>query len=591
MNILLGLTDNKDIMIIQALLLLESRSVSIDEVHYIRTAGDAVNENVKRFYGDKNIKYSLSQLYNNGILKSEHDYLIQEDELFKWYVQKSKISTNIYVFIGGGHKLHSLALQRCAFLFGAQDVFHMFVNVIRDEEPKSVEEIKLAIATESILYASLGEESGWPALRNLTNSMNIDGKLIRNLTQKIGNRTIGQINEYPFESITLLPSAAISWLNEAANENDSYFIMRLPKVELHCHLGGFATFGEELKDVREAADETYNIGPIKEIGLPKKWPITEEICPLDKYMKLGDNNGSYILKNIGCLKRQVELLYDHFISQNIGYAEVRCSPFNYASNEFTGLDILQIIQGHFDSQMAEAKKIKDFWCHVNLIIIATRTDNGDTKKIEDHLELARVAESNSKIEGKCKIVGVDLAGFEQPSTRPSYYNAQFTPIHKKGMALTIHAGENDDSEAIWDAVFKLNTRRIGHALHLFQDQNLLKSVINRKIGIEMCPFANYQIKGYKPMKDVDAIYPLIDYLRKGAAVTINTDNIGISAANLTENFVHAVRMNPELTRMEILQIIRNGLEQSFIDISLRNILIQKFNERIFNLIIQNSLSN
>lgn len=588
MNILLGLTDNKDIMIIQALLLLESRSVSIDEVHYIRTASDSVNEDITRFYSDKNIKFSVSHLYNNGILKSEQDYLTQEDALFKWYVQKSKISTNIYVFIGGGHKLHSLALQRCAFLFGATDVFHMFVNVRRDEEPKTIEEIRLALEGESILYASLGKESGWPALLNLTSSMEINGNIIRNITQKIGNRSIGQINEYPFESITLLPSTAITWLNDAATEDDVDFILHLPKVELHCHLGGFAAFGEDLIKVREAADDTNTIGPIKDIGYPDHWPMPYAICPLDTYMKLGDNNGSYILKNIGCLKRQIELLYSHFIFQNIGYAEVRCSPFNYSSDEYTGLDILQIIQSHFDLQMAKAKHINEFWCHVNLIIIATRTDDGDTKKIEDHLELARVAESNSKFEGKCKIVGVDLAGFEHPGTRPSYYNAQFSAIHRKGMALTIHAGENDDSEAIWDAVFKLNTRRIGHGLHLYQDQNLLKSVINRKIGIEMCPYANYQIKGFKPMKDIGNTYPLVDYLRKGAAVTINTDNIGISAANLTDNFLLAIKMNPELTRMEILQIIRNGLEQAFIDVQLRNLLIKMYNERIFILIMTNS---
>ena len=62
------------------------------------------------------------------------------------------------------------------------------------------------------------------------------------------------------------------------------------------------------------------------------------------------------------------------------------------------------------------------------------------------------------------------------------------------MAVTTHAGENDDSDAICDAVFKLNTQRIGHGIHLYQIQNLLKSVINRKIGTEMYPYANYQIK-------------------------------------------------------------------------------------------------
>ncbi|MBK7522802.1 MAG: hypothetical protein IPI53_01120 [Saprospiraceae bacterium] len=402
MNILLGLTDNKDIMIIQALLLLESRSVSIDEVHYIRTAGEEIENDIQNYYAAKNVRVLTNSLPNFGILKSENDYLVQEDELLKWYVEKSKIASNLYVFIGGGHKLHSLALQKCAFLFGAADVFHMFVNVKRDEEPKTIDEIKVAIDSKTILYASLGKEPGWPALLNLSSSMTMDGNTIRNLTQKIGERTIHQINEYPFESITLLPSAAISWLNESANENDADFILRLPKVELHCHLGGFAAFGEDLIKVREAADDSYKVDPVKLITKPYKWPMPEKVCPLDAYMKLGDNNGSYILKNIGCLKRQIELLYDHLILQNIGYAEVRCSPFNYSSDEFTGLDILQIIQLHFDIQMAEAKKIREFWCHVNLIIIATRTDNGDIRKIEDHLQLARVAESNSKLEGNAK---------------------------------------------------------------------------------------------------------------------------------------------------------------------------------------------
>jgi len=590
MNILLGLTDNKDIILIQALQLLESRSVSIDEVHYIRTSGIEIQTEVQKYYDSKNVKVFTSEMPNYGKLQSENDYLIQEDELFKWYVEKSKITTNLYVFIGGGHKLHSLALQKCAFLFGATDVFHMLVSTENGFEPKNLVEINESIVNGKILYTSLGNQTGWPALKKVSKNISIDPKVIREISLNIGSRSIEYINEYPFEAISLLPIKAVEWLNNVVScDRDFDLIKSLPKVELHCHLGGFATNGTNLKQIRDSADESFAIGPIKDIILPYKWPIPDGVIDLDQYMSLGDNNGSHLLKNIGCLKRQIDLLYEHLLDQNIGYAEIRCSPFNYAGEEYTGLEILQLIQRHFDTQMAEAKKSREFWCHVNLIIIATRTDDGDTRKIEDHLDLARVAESNSKIEGKCKIVGVDLAGFEQPSTRPSYYNAQFNPIHKKGMALTIHAGENDDSEAIWDAVFKLNTRRIGHGLHLYQDQNLLKSVINRKIGIEMCPYANYQIKGFKPMKGVDTFYPLIDYLRKGAAVTINTDNIGISAANITDNFLLAVKMNPDLTRMELLQIIRNGLEQAFIDVSLRNTLIRIYNERIFHLIMTSSL--
>ena len=589
MSVLLGITDSKDITIIQAILLLKNRGIHISQVKYIRTAGDDIDESARLFFFSEGISYQTHNSSNNGVLKDENDYLLQEDELMKWYIHSTGDVENVFVFIGGGHKLHSLALQKCAFLFGATDVFHMFISVARGEEPKSVEEIQHAIDNKNILYASLGKEPGWPALRKLTAKGVLEGQIIRTMVERIGSRTVGQINEYPFESISLLPGIAIKWLYTPLTEDDYNFVLELPKVELHCHLGGYAAFGDELDEIRSSADSTVQIGPKKEIEVPNGWPKPDKPFELEKYMILGDNNGSYILKNIGCLNKQVDMLYYHLLAQNIGYAEIRCSPYNYASEEYSGLEILQFIQKRFDDNMTSAKASREFWCHVNLIVIATRTDTGDHRKIQDHLELAKIAEARSHQEGRCKIVGVDLAGFEYPGTRASYYSDLFVPIHKKGMALTIHAGENDDSDAIWDAVFKLNTRRIGHGLHLYQDRNLLRSVINRRIGIEMCPYANYQIKGYFPMKGNTKKYPLIDYLRKGAAVTINTDNIGISNASLSENFLLAASMNPELSRMDVLQLIRNGLEQAFIDTQLRNKLIQVYNERIFNLVFNHEM--
>ena len=117
-----------------------------------------------------------------------------------------------------------------------------------------------------------------------------------------------------------------------------------------------------------------------------------------------------------------------------------------------------------------------------------------------------------------------------------YFAPEFTAIHRCGIAVTAHAGENNDAEGIWQAVFKLHARRLGHALHLAQAPDLERSVIERRIGVEMCPFANYQIKGFAPMPDQPR-YPLLDYLRKGIPVTVNADNIGISAASLSENRV------------------------------------------------------
>lgn len=76
-------------------------------------------------------------------------------------------------------------------------------------------------------------------------------------------------------------------------------------------------------------------------------------------------------------------------------------------------------------------------------------------------------------------------------------------------------------------------------------------------------------------------YPLLDYLKKGVLVTVNTDNIGISDASLSQNLQLLVKLCPTITRIEILQLIRNSLEAAFISPLLRTKLLQDFEKEVF----------
>jgi adenosine deaminase len=208
---------------------------------------------------------------------------------------------------------------------------------------------------------------------------------------------------------------------------------------------------------------------------------------------------------------------------------------------------------------------------VHLLIIATRRDGGDFRTgISRHLALAATASEHGKSHPGCRVIGVDLAGYEDRATRAHYFREDFTAVHRAGLAVTVHAGENDDAEAIWSAVFDLNARRIGHALHLIHSPALLDAVAARGIGIEMCPYANQQIVGFaldgkKPGPgSARDCYPLPEYLRRGIAVSVNTDNIGISGAGLTENLLLAARLCPGLRRLDLLQLIANGARTSFL---------------------------
>src|SRR5690606_37980164 len=130
--------------------------------------------------------------------------------------------------------------------------------------------------------------------------------------------------------------------------------------------------------------------------------------------------------------------------------------------------------------------------------------SGDRSDISRHLALAITAAQHWTT--GCRVVGVDLAGFEHRDTRAALFATDFEPIHRVGLAVTVHAGDNDDAEGIWQAVFKLNARRLAHALHLIQDPDLRRAVAERHIGVEMCPYANMQNKGYRrhpPQDNID----------------------------------------------------------------------------------------
>lgn len=580
MNVLIGLTDSKEYLFVQAYLLLRNKGIYIDEVDYIHSLPVSEEKQFISFWQKEKIIVTKQFDPDISTIEDEDDYATLEERVMVWYANLYSKNHKLYVFAGGGHKLFSFALTKCTQLFGAEEVFHVFFRNNIKAKPNTIEGITDYILKGQLIMASLGKEIGWPALSKIPLGPGFK-KNIDIITRSISQRSIEQINEYPFECINLLPPKVLSWLEGPLCETDEQWVKLLPKTELHCHLGGFATSGTCLEQVRRAA--IGEIPPLKKIEVPGTWPFPHNNIPLDQYMALGDNNGSTLLQDPGCLEKHIRLLYQHFLEQNIKYAEVRCSPGNYSRDDRHGDQVLDDIIYYFNDEMEKAIIAGSVFCQVNLVIIATRKDNrGDDKLLKYHIELATRKASVSRESGQCHVVGLDLAGYESEDTRGIYFRTSFEPAHRAGVCLTIHAGENDAEEGIWQAVLDLNTRRIGHGLKIVEDDALVRTVIDHRIGVEMCPFANFQIVGYQPMPGKPS-YPLLTLLREnGVCVTVNTDNIGISAASLTDNFMLLEKMTPGITRMEILQLIRNGLEQSFVLQQFRNQLIRDFNKRIFN---------
>jgi adenosine deaminase len=608
-NILL-ITLGKSTMIIPEAVL--SYGVTFDEVHVFTTDNEEVLENAielqEIFINNfPSIRFSITSLRGISMPNTTETQELFEEALFQWYLEKAGENTP-YACITGGIKTIPATMQQAARYFGALDIFHLLTDLPQRDNPTNYEAAKQIVIEGKVKLISLGNELGWESLKNCTSfqdfsSTSIDSEInclcwkdisenkplrknIRHIMQAVKSAAIGNEDVIvPFSLLRLLPPEAYFWLQQPLNgDTDKDWINSLPKTELHCHLGGFATHPPLLDEVILCAENNQHL-KIKEVPKrPYGWPLPEDVISLPDYMHLGDANGSALLKDVGCLKKQIALIYAHFLEQNIRYAEVRCSPDNYSSSNSTPWDVLQTIQTTFQSLMDEAfESNPDKACHVNLLIIANRRTEGDLSSISRHLALAITsAQFEREKNTQCQVVGVDLAGYENKNTRPAYFANDFIGVHRSGLAVTAHAGENDDAESIWQAVHQLHARRIGHALELYEAKDLKRTMAERKIGIEMCPYANFQIKGYYPMRDKLKEYPLLDYLKSGLLVTVNTDNIGISEANLTDNFLLLAKLCPKITRLEILLLIRNGLEVSFINPQKRQQLITQFDRQVFN---------
>lgn len=593
-------------------------ALPFEEVHVLTTESCDPSL-VQRFFAEEapGVHLTISIVKDVGTLRSEEDHQRFEDALHRWILDVAPDPARRHCCLAGGFKTISAAFQRASELFGAAEVFHVLADDCamdangKMRPPSTIPEILDAWRQNHLHRIPLGPAPGWPQFEAATRSeypleVEVSGPGVRRigspdgrLRERIADTTRrmrriagswDELRALPFAELATWSRGDLEWLRKPLEPGDANWIDRLPKVELHCHLGGFATDGPCLDQVRAAATSKDSLPPLKLLERPEAWPKAvlprPEQRALEQYMHLGDNNGSALLKDPGCLRRQCQLLYAHLVSQRVVYAEVRCSPGNYSTATRSPWVVLGEIKTAFDECMAASRRDGSWLCQINLLLIATRRKAGEARAaIARHLALAVTAAEHWQDPLDCRVVGVDLAGFEQRESRAFYFREDFTGVHRCGLALTVHAGETDDAEGIWSAVFDLNARRLGHGLTLAQSPELLQSVAARGIGVELCPYANLQIRGFSldPTQDTSLPrYPLLAFLEAGVRVSVNTDNIGISAASLSDNLLLLSGLCPGITRMQILQLQRNSLDSAFLPPATRGQLTQRLSLEIPN---------
>lgn len=138
------------------------------------------------------------------------------------------------------------------------------------------------------------------------------------------------------------------------------------------------------------------------------------------------------------------------------------------------------------------------------------------------------------IENKNSFLAVDLADNEE-GFAPKTFAPYFSRLRNAGLYVTIHSGEAPSPNAsqwIKDSIEILGAERIGHGVQAIHDEELMDMLIKNDIPLEVCPYSNYLTQAFNTYQN----HPLRRLFDKGVSVTINSDDPGMFASLLSDDY-------------------------------------------------------
>jgi adenosine deaminase len=313
-----------------------------------------------------------------------------------------------------------------------------------------------------------------------------------------------------------------------------------PKIDLHRHLDGSI----RVSTILELSKEHGLSLPSNELShLEKEVYIQDRSTDLLAFLAKLDYGVASLVNIEACERIAFENVED-LREEGIDYAELRFSPYYMAMHH--SLSLSDVVAAVVRGVKAGERR---FGIKVNLIGILSRTFGVDQC----------MRELESLLKHHQDLVGLDLAGDEK-GFPAKLFQAHFSLAKQKtDWRFTIHAGEADGPQSVWDAITLLHADRIGHGVRAIEDEKLLSYMVENKVGVESCLTSNYQTGTW-----IDtASHPLITFLNVGIEACLNTDDPGVSNITLDDEFELA-RRALNFTEAQLHTLKENALNQAFI---------------------------
>jgi adenosine deaminase/aminodeoxyfutalosine deaminase len=166
------------------------------------------------------------------------------------------------------------------------------------------------------------------------------------------------------------------------------------------------------------------------------------------------------------------------------------------------------------------------------------------------------------------IIGIGLGGDERV-TGSEPFRSLYAEARDAGLRLTNHAGETTGPEAIWEAL-SIGSERLGHVLSAIRDEDLLRALKERGIGLELNPTSNVRTGVCPSFAD----HPLRRYFDAGLLVTLNSDDPAFFGSDVANEYRLAA-VEQGFSREELRQLAANSMRASFLPEATKNRWLEK----------------
>lgn len=321
-------------------------------------------------------------------------------------------------------------------------------------------------------------------------------------------------------------------------------LQSLPKIELHLHIEG--TLEPEMM---------FALSKKNNIPLPYK--SIEEVKEAYNFHNLQSFLDLYYAGASVLVGREdfFSLTWAYLLKckeNNVVHTEIFFDPQTHTQR---GVNLEDVIGG-----ISDAMKKADEELGISSYLIAC---------ILRHLSQEEGIETlKSLIPYKDKIIAIGLDSSEV-GYPPSKFKTLFSLAKQEGFLLVAHAGEEGDSSYIWEAL-ELGVSRIDHGVRCTEDAKLVQYLKQKHIPLTVCPLSNLKLKVFKHPSE----HNLVELLREGLCVTINSDDPSYFGGYMNDNFRLIVE-NFDLSEEEMVDLSVNAIKASFLPQNKKEKLMQQ----------------